>query len=124
MISRGLLVALAALAALGAGVGAGTAGVETKRKPVVVLVSDGPVALRGRGFAARERLTVRVSVANRVYTMRVRATALGTFTARFTEAAANECEPLAVSVTGTAGSRAALTRKIQIPPACGVAPQP
>ena len=124
MISRGLLIVLAVLAALGAGAGAGTAGVDAKRKPVVVLLSDSPVALRGRGFAARERLTVRVTIANRIYTKRLRATALGTFTARFTEAAATECDPLGVSVTGAAGSRAVLTRKIQIPPACGIAPQP
>lgn len=123
MISRGLL-AVCLVAAVGCGASTGLAGVELKRKPVVVLVSDDPVSLRGRNFAAREQLIVRVSLGGRSYAKRLRATALGTFSARFTGVAATECDPIAVSVTGGGGSRVGLTRKIQIPPACGIAPQP
>lgn len=130
MISRGFLVAGAAAlvssvtAVAGSAAVAGGARADAERKPAIVLVSDGPVALRGRGFASRERLTVRVSISRRVYTKRLRATALGTFTVRFADAAITECDPFSVSVTGSAGSRAGLSRKIQIPPACGIAPQP
>lgn len=123
MISRGLLAAFLVVA-VGCGATTGTAAVDSKRKPVVVLVSDDPVSLRGRNFVPRELLTVRLSVGNRLYTKRVRATSLGMFSAQFATVAATECDPIGVSVAGTAGSRAGLAKKIQIPAACGISPQP
>jgi hypothetical protein len=120
VISRILVLALALVAAMATGAAAETSASAERAKPAVVLLSDSPVALRGRGFASRERLTVRVSIANRTYTKRLRASAAGTFTARFSEAAARACEPIGVSVTGRGGSRVGLARKIQIPPACGI----
>ena len=123
MISRGLL-AVCLVAAVGCGASSGVAGIDARGKPVVVLVSDDPVSLRGRNFAARELLTIRVSVTGRTYSKRLRASSLGTFKARFESALASECSPLGISVTGAAGSRAVFSRKIQIPPACGISPQP
>lgn len=126
MISK-LLVLGVALAATVGGAAAGAAtgsAPEGKREPAIMLLSETPVALRGSGFKPRERVALRVVVANRTFTKSVRSTPAGTFTARFTQAERTECDPLSAIATGGSGSRAMLARKIDIPPACGMSPQP
>jgi hypothetical protein len=97
---------------------------DAGRKASLVLVSESPVTLRGRGFRPAERVTVRLHAAGESYAKRLQASAAGVFTARFTAVVATECEPLSVIATGAAGSRATMARKIQVPPACGIATQP
>jgi hypothetical protein len=95
---------------------------ETKRRPVLSLLDDGPVSVAGRGFARGERVTVRTAVSGRTFAQTVRATRAGRFTATFTEADA-ACQPFTVTAVGRAGSRATF-RRIEIPPPCGPPIQP
>jgi hypothetical protein len=90
---------------------------ETKRRPVVALLDDRPVAVAGRGFARGERVTLRTAVGGRQFAKTVRATQAGRFTATFAEADA-ACQPFSVSAVGRLGSRATF-RRIEIPPPCG-----
>jgi hypothetical protein len=117
----GTFVAVSAALAVSAAAPA-TPGSETKRRPVVTLLSDSPVAVVGRGFARRERVTLRTAVNGRQFTKTVRATLAGRFTATFSEANA-ECRPFSVSAVGRLGSRATF-RRIEIPPPCGPPIQP
>ena len=91
-------------------------------KASLAVVDDSPVTVSGRGFLARERVTLRTSVAGRLHVEVVTANRLGRFTAQFDGVDA-QCSPYAVSAVGARGSRAT-TRKIAIPPACGIPIQP
>ena len=125
MISRGVTaIVLTALSALLITSAAASPTPEASRRPILVLLSESPFAIRGSGFRPAERVSVRLYVADRTYAKRLLATPNGAFTARFAAVAVDECKPLSVVATGAAGSRAALARKIQIPPACGIAEQP
>jgi hypothetical protein len=99
-----------------------TSAVSAERKASVVLLDESPIAVFGRGFVPRERVTVRVVIGKRNLTARVRASTAGRFTVRFQESLP-DCSPFSVTATGGAGSRAML-RKINIPPPCGMDPQP
>ena len=92
------------------------------RRPALVLVADAPISFAGRGFAPRERVTVRLAWNGAALRRQVVATPLGTFRVRFTESVLPDCESVVGVATGSAGSRAS-SRKIQIPPPCGIAPQ-
>ena len=125
MISRGLAGAVvASLVVVGIAAAATGGDTDVKRKPKIELVDDAPLVVYGSGFAARERVTVKVMVGGDTYAKRLRATLAGTFTARIVDAPVANCEPLSIVAVGAAGSRATLTRKFQIPPPCGISPQP
>jgi hypothetical protein len=95
---------------------------ETTVRPTLVLVADAPISFAGRGFAPRERVTVRLTWNGAGLGRQTVANRAGSFLVRFPGAARNECEPAVGVATGSAGSRAA-SRKIAIPPPCGTAPQ-
>jgi hypothetical protein len=94
---------------------------KSKPRPTVVLVAETPLTVAGRGFLRGERVTLRTAFAGRSYLRVVRANALGRFVARF--GASPECSPFAISAIGRSG-RAAVFRRIEIPPPCGVVIQP
>ena len=127
MISRGfVVVAVASLAVAGvaaAAISAEGQG-EAKRKAAIELWLNDPVVVHGTGFAAEEKLTLRVMVGGDTYTKRFRASDAGKFTKRFADAAVDNCDALSIVAVGAEGSRATITRKFQIPPACGISPQP
>ena len=116
-ISVGLVTAFA----VGSAVAAPDA--ETKRRPAVAMTSESPVVVAGRGFVGRERISLRVVIGNRAYSRALRATVAGTFRATFAEADA-QCHPYTVTAVGRAGTRATQTRRFNIPPPCGIDPQP
>ena len=95
---------------------------EASNRPALAVTDPSPVTVRGKNFRARERVTLRATINGRSYVRQIRATAGGAFLARFT-AHWDECFPLNLSAAGASGSKATF-RKINIPPACGVAPQP
>jgi hypothetical protein len=117
VISMGLVAAVA-VATAGAARDA-----ETKRRPAVVMTSEYPVVVAGRGFVGRERITLRVVTGSGAYAKALRATVAGTFRATFADADA-QCYPYTVTAVGRAGSRAVQTRRFNIPPPCGIDPQP
>jgi hypothetical protein len=88
------------------------------RRGTLAVVARNPVVVTGRGFLPRERVTLRTSLGGHVYRKTVVASRIGRFTTRFADANA-ECSPFAVSATGARGTRAT-TRKIAIPPPCGM----
>jgi hypothetical protein len=106
-----------------AGAEASVDGREATPKATLVLLSRDPITVAGRNFASRERVTVRVSLEERTLAKSVRASAAGRFTIRFAEASASECAPVVATATGRSGSKAS-TRKVDIPPPCGMTPQP
>jgi hypothetical protein len=123
-ISRLLFaISVAALSVGVAGSALAASDIETKRRPVVVVTREAPFVVSGRSFRARERVALRAVIGSRVYTRNLRATATGTFRATF-EAADAACHPYTVTARGDAGSRAAQTRRFDIPPPCGMEPQP
>lgn len=91
---------------------------DGKRRATIGLVSESPLTVSGRGFAARERVTLRTAVNGEKVTKIVIASRTGGFRARMGDVDA-ECWPFVVSAQGTRGSVAAL-RRINIPPPCGV----
>ncbi|MBA3243637.1 MAG: hypothetical protein H0T61_00470 [Actinobacteria bacterium] len=107
---------IAALAALGSS----DAGVT---KPALVLADRSPLTIAGRGFESGERIVVKVVGTGMERRRTIVADRLGRFTTRWAGAVLPECSPYTVSATGARGSRAML-RRVQIPPACGIAPQP
>lgn len=96
---------------------------EEKRRPAVAVTRESPVVVAGRGFAARERVALRAVVGSRAFSTSLRATSAGTFRATFAEADAN-CHPYTITAVGRSGSRASQTRRFNIPPPCGMDPQP
>jgi hypothetical protein len=96
---------------------------EAERRTAVVMTNESPVVVAGRGFAARERIALSVRIGARAYMKALRATAAGTFRATFAQADA-QCHPYTVTAVGRAGSRAVQTRRFNIPPPCGIDPQP
>ena len=94
-----------------------------RAKATLAVVDESPVTVIGRGFLAKERVTLRTSVAGHLHRKVVTANRLGRFTAQFDGVEAAQCSPYAVSAVGARGSRAT-TRKIAIPPACGIPIQP
>jgi len=116
------VISLAFFASLILGEATSSSPAKTKPRPAVIGVGESPVVVAGRGFARGERVTVRAAVEARRYVRVVRANAQGRFAARF-ETVNAECLPFQVSAVGRSG-RTAAHRRIQIPPPCGVVPQP
>jgi hypothetical protein len=116
-----ILVALSA-GALAAGALAAPQS-ESTRRPVVTMTREAPIVVAGRGFVAGERIALRAVVGRRVYSRSLRATSAGAFRATFAAADA-KCRPYTVTAVGRSGTRASETRRFNIPPPCGMDPQP
>jgi hypothetical protein len=95
----------------------------TPRKATIAVVDPDPVAIAGRGFFARERVTVKVTREGAVYRKVVTASRLGRLSAEWATLELPECSPYTVTATGARGSTASV-RRILIPPACGIVLQP
>jgi hypothetical protein len=74
-----------------------------------------PLAVSGHGFAAHERVRVRVHAGGASTTVRVRASAAGGVRATFERVAVGRCDPVVIDATGSTGDHAALQRRT---PAC------
>jgi hypothetical protein len=86
------------------------------------ITDDQPVTVAGAGFRPQERVTVRYSPSGEQAAVKtVRASRVGRFTVVFLGQAVPECAAFKVTAVGNAGSRA---RMIEIPPPCGISPQP
>lgn len=105
----GLVIVLAPLVA--------SAAPAVGRRPSVEVVDDNPVVVEGRGFAAREKVTLRTHIAGQAYKQTVTADADGHFKAQMAETDA-QCDPFRVSAAGDRKSRAVTPRRI--PPPCGM----
>lgn len=119
-ISLGIVVLLIAALVISA-FAAGT-DKDGKRRAFLALVGDNPLAVSGRGFVGRERVTLRTAAQGRKLVKVVSADQSGRFRARVASAD-TACWPFVISAEGARGSRAVL-RRIKIPPACGVPIQP
>ena len=107
----------AALAGLVAATLASTGGAAGR--PVLRLADDRPLAVSGVGFAAGERVSVRVLVAGRApYGATFTASGSGSFMARFPRRALSVCPRYVITAVGNEGSRATLRERI--PPPCGM----
>ena len=95
----------------------------TPRKATIAVVDPDPLAIAGRGFFARERVTLRVTREGAVYRKVVTANRLGRLSAEWATLELPECTPYTVTATGARGSTASV-RRIRIPPACGIVLQP
>jgi hypothetical protein len=100
-------------------------GLAAKRHPSVAIVDQSPIVVVGRGFAARERVTVRASHGGQQLTRTLRATRTGAFRTELGELDQSSCAPvLSVTVVGGAGSRATAARHVTIAEPCGIVIQP
>ena len=121
-----LVTALVATAMSCLAVGAGGAAGETKVRPTLSMFGSSPVVVTGIRFLPRERVTLRLWTGQQRLSRAVVATRAGKLVVRFAgEIAAPRCGGFVVSVQaiGARGSRA-VARRYEIPPPCGVAPQP
>jgi hypothetical protein len=114
-----LVVGVALLAATAVSGATGT----TPRKATIAVLDPDPLAIAGRGFFARERVTFRVTREGAVSRKVVTANRLGRLTAEWASLELPECAPYTVIATGARGSTATV-RRIRIPPACGIVLQP
>jgi hypothetical protein len=131
--SRSQLVVLAALATalLVSSATTGAAAEQAKSKPTLAISASGPLTVKGSGFASRERVTVRLTFGSDTLSRTPRAGKRGRFAVQFPVQIADltllECSQAVIVVaTGNRSGRTATfrVRSIQIPPPCGVAPQP
>jgi hypothetical protein len=106
----------------GAAEGVAAEGARTERRPALSVLSYSPVVVGARGFRRLERVTLRLVVAESRYVRKIRAGRAGRFAVRFEQVSA-ECKPFVVTAVGAAGSRAT-TRRLAIPPPCGMVLQP
>ena len=106
-------IAIRALSATGPAPAASPA----PRRPSLAVVESNPVVVEGRGFAAREKVTLRTNIAGQEYKQVVTAEPDGHFKARMAETNA-ECATFRVSAAGERGSRAVTPRPIA--PPCGM----
>jgi hypothetical protein len=108
----GLLVAVAALAASVVTLAAA----RGTTRPTLRLMDASPVAFRGFGFKAHERVRVSVYAGARA-TKRVTAGARGRFVVRFPTLDPNACVGFSASAIGNEGSRASFKRSPGVCPA-------
>jgi hypothetical protein len=93
-------------------------------RPTVSLTDASPATVVGRGFLARERVSVRVRpIGSDSFVKAVRSTVAGRFVVVFADEAVPDCAGYTITAVGGQGSRATLRRMIP-PPGCGVEPQP
>jgi hypothetical protein len=107
-----LLVTVAALAASAVTLAAAQATI----RPTLRLMDASPVAFRGSGFKAHERVRVSVYAGARA-TKRVTAGARGRFVVRFPSLDPNACVGFFASAVGSEGSRASFKRSPGVCPA-------
>ena len=107
------------LAVLSAAVLACTSGAA--ERPTLAIADDNPVVVEGRGFVAKERVTLQTTIAGQDYKVVVKAGADGRLTTQIAKKDA-VCLPFRVSAAGDRGSKAVTPRRI--PPPCGVPIQP
>jgi hypothetical protein len=101
---RGLVVTVALVSALIAGVACADASVDTTTR--VRMLDTAPVTLRGIGFAAGERVRLTVSLGELVAARMLRAGVAGGFTTTFASMRYGRCgPPLSVKAVGSRGSR-------------------
>jgi hypothetical protein len=81
----------------------------------ITVTNLSPVTVHGTRFVGGERVTVVFSLKTR-HVHRLRATAAGTFTTRFTAVTIDRCTAYAVQATGSSGSTAFLKVVPQCPP--------
>src|SRR6476619_4282884 len=70
-----------------------------------------PLAVSGHGFAAHEKVRVRVHAGGASATVRVRASAAGGLRVSFDEVAVATCDPVVIDAIGSTGDRAELQRR-------------
>jgi hypothetical protein len=110
-------LALAALClATSTGAYGGVAGAGAR--PTLLVASETPLVVLGRGFEAGERVRLVASVRNRVFRKPTVAGPRGVFRVRFAAVDAS-CGPAFVSAVGSDGSRASVRR---VPEPCGADP--
>jgi hypothetical protein len=112
LVGVAILLVVTALAAGLDGAGSPTPGAFAPQ-PRLTLAGTTPVAVRGAGFHARER--VRLVFHQPAGNARRRATAgaHGTFSATFGADVRDRCSGFWISATGSAGSRTRLIRRAQ-----------
>jgi hypothetical protein len=110
---RPVLVAAAFLAS------SAVTAVAAQQVAQIRLTGSSPIQVAGSGFAASDRVTVRVSQpGGAMFSKAVLATAGGRFVARFPNRRLDTCQGYTITATGTSGRRA--TRRVLIPPPCGI----
>lgn len=117
VVVTGVVVALAASGAFAAGLGASGG----DRKPRLVIASERPLVVVGRGFRTGERVSLTASIGSQDVRRSLAADSQGRFIARFRTGPV--CGPIYVQATGRRGSRASARRHV-IPPPCGIDPAP
>lgn len=108
----GLLLTVAALAASVATLAAG----RVTARPTLRLMDASPVAFRGAGFKAHERVRVSVYAGARA-TKRVVAGVRGRFVVRFSNLDPSACTGFSAIAIGNEGSRASFKRSPGVCPA-------
>jgi hypothetical protein len=93
--------------------GAGSPTPTAFAPPRLTLSGTKPVAVRGAGFHARERVRLLFHQPSGNARRRATAGAHGTFSATFTADVRDRCSGFWISATGSAGSRARLIRRAQ-----------
>lgn len=110
LITASLVLAVAAGAAA-----------SSQSRPTLRITVGAPLTLRGAGFALRERVTVRVTANGTRAAKRLRANAIGGFTARFDGVSVYPCAITSIVAVAASGRSAA----VKMPPAqCPQPPAP
>jgi hypothetical protein len=110
-MNRAVLVLLlaGALAAAGCANAEGGGSTTASRRPSIIVVAAPPMAVRGTGFKARERVTVTVRATGSAR-KQVVASSGGAFTVRFQNVDPSACAGLSITAVGNRGSRADFKR--------------
>jgi hypothetical protein len=85
-----ILLTLLALVGLGPGLAPQPTHAATASRATLRVVATQPLAIRGKGFSARERIRVTATTGG-TRTRRLRATQTGTFTATFADLSYDRC---------------------------------
>lgn len=107
--------ALAAAAVLAAALAAAQGVDATQSGATLRLLTRAPLAVRGYGFAARERVRLDLR-GDAVAQRRTTTTATGTFVVRFSDVTLTRCDTVRLVAIGASGDRATL--KLLPAPAC------
>ena len=104
-----------------------SAAAELRIRPTLAIAGSGPITVTGSRFVPLERVTVRLALGGQAKLSRVViANRLGKLVVRFAgELSTTECGGFIVTAQaiGARGS-SAVVRRLEIPPPCGIAPQP
>ena len=106
LLATGAVTAAIAAAALAGSVSARTAA-PAVHKPTATISFGAEVAVKGRYFKPRERVTITISSTTipARWTKKATATKTGTFTTSFGQIALSECNQYTLKVVGTLKSR-------------------